>query len=123
MKGCLPRIAMLIVALCSSCTERPVQFETVVEDCQHYCHVVVFVCEYEVEDPQDYKERCTNECVGRKDDALQDSAGCAQSYEDMMVCVGAMVNTCEDWYDWALRSTNGACLSESLAYDQGCKEQ
>ena len=121
MNNRLQHVGALLFALSLACNEETVRFETLEDDCRRTCHVVMFVCDNAGKDPQADEDRCTEACLGETEQVWKNTAECAQRYEDMMICAGSMVKTCEDWYAWVRREDAGPCAAESLMFDQGCK--
>ena len=107
-------------ALLCACASEPVEFETLESDCRQGCHVVSFECDNAGQDPQSDEDRCVEYCVDLKEDAREQGDACAQSYEAMMACVGAMITSCEDWNTWAQRTAAGSCTDEAEDFDQKC---
>jgi len=112
-------LGFLLVAPCCA-EEPPPTFETLADDCRTSCDVVVNRCGDNPFSSEGQFERCTDYCIELKDSALEKGHSCAQRYEDMMTCVGATLEICDDWLDWARRTETGACFEESIHFDEQC---
>lgn len=99
--------------------EPPIVFETIEQDCDHKCSVAVDKCAYNP--TADQHEGCVEECLERMEESQEIGPACAQSYEDLMVCI-ATLETCDELADWALRKPHGSCIEVTREFDQKCEE-
>lgn len=115
------RLAALAVAMSSCRADDPLPaFETIEGDCGNKCRIVIYVCEGGTQAETDY-QACFDECLGFKEEALEQGSACAKSFEDMMACIGTL-ETCEEIHSWALRENDDLCREESSVFDQRCED-
>ena len=110
----------LALGLACGGRDQPPQFATIEDDCANKCMLVIYVCEEASQSQPEY-EACVEECLGFKDESLEQGAVCAHSFETMMQCVGEL-DTCDAVYAWALREPDGECIAESADFDRRCED-
>lgn len=122
MKMYLSHALFATAALCAiHCAEHEIEFKTLEKDCTNKCRIVSFVCDNAGSDPNADQEGCIDECLGWGDDSREQGRECAESYERMLICVGKL-DTCEEIFEWALRSPTSPCTPDAKAFDSACED-
>lgn len=117
MKSIAASMGLFVLFFTVSC--RP-DFDTLDEDCEQQCRIVVFECDGASMDDDD-QQACAAKCRSIADESERESRVCGRAYEAMMKCVGGLV-TCQEIVDWSLRTASNPCDEESREYDESCAE-